>query len=298
MPDLPDLYQSISSGWQGLLGILGALAGIYALQWLAVRLARSIFARRGGKMDISNAEGQARSKRYGTVKQAWVSIIRIVAVSCAIVLTFVIWFPTQQASFVASALVIAIGGFAAQSFLRDVFSGTAILWERWFDVGDSVTVEPWALQGIVETMNLRSTTLRGLNGEEIHIHNAHMYAARVARRGVVNLAIDIFVRDEQAGRALLEEVSGLLPRGATYVVEPLEVLEAEQLGEGLVRVQARCSVPPGREWLIEQFALALLRERDAQSEPQTIVHGPIAFYMDRIAERRFGQAAAPLLTDG
>jgi hypothetical protein len=55
------------------------------------------------------------------------------------------------------------------------------------------------------------------------------------------------------------------------------------MGEGLWRITATGQITPGREWLIEDFALKAINKYGGDS----IVHGPIARYADATAERRF-----------
>ena len=54
----------------------------------------------------------------------------------------------------------------------------------------------------------------------------------------------------------------------------------------------RGAVPPGREWLLESFAIELLRQSDAD---HVIAHGPVAYFADRVAEQRFSRTVAPAL---
>ena len=113
---------------------------------------------------------------------------------------FIFGFPSAGASVLGISLLIAIVGFAAQSVLRDIIAGTMVVAERWFDVGDAITIEPWAMSGIVEAINLRSVKLRGLDGATIRIHNQHMYGVRVARHGIKQFVLEIYVTDAAQGQ--------------------------------------------------------------------------------------------------
>ena len=190
------------------------------------------------------------------------------------------------------SLLIAIIGFAAQSVLRDVIAGTMVVAERWFDVGDAITIEPWGMSGVVEAITLRSVKLRGLGGETMRIHNQHMYGVRVARNGIRPLTIEFYVTDAVKGRELITRVSELLPSGPMHLLSSaLEVEEEQQLGS-LTRLAASGAVPPGREWLLETFAMDLLRELDTD---HVIAHGPVAYLSDTVAAQRFARSVAPSL---
>ena len=52
--------------------------------------------------------------------------------------------------------------------LRDITTGSVMIAERWYGVGDYIIAEPFLnIQGVVEQVSLRSTKLRGLSGEVV-----------------------------------------------------------------------------------------------------------------------------------
>lgn len=73
---------------------------------------------------------------------------------------------------------IAIG-FAAQGILGDLFAAFAILLDKPFKRGDTITYEPGQL-GRVEEIGVKSTRLRALNGELIVVPNARLLSASLA----------------------------------------------------------------------------------------------------------------------
>jgi small-conductance mechanosensitive channel len=65
---------------------------------------------------------------------------------------------------------IAIG-LAAQGLFADLFAALAILFDRPFRVGDSISYDKGSGAGMVEAIGLKSTRIRGGNGEERIIAN-------------------------------------------------------------------------------------------------------------------------------
>jgi small-conductance mechanosensitive channel len=65
---------------------------------------------------------------------------------------------------------IAIG-LAAQGIFADLFAALAILFDRPFRVGDSISYDKGSGSGTVEAIGLKSTRVRGGNGEERIIAN-------------------------------------------------------------------------------------------------------------------------------
>lgn len=259
---------------------------------LIPRLTVALMSRRLRGRRSTDVDEHRRAKRADTTVAVVRSLSRYAAIVIGILGIFAFGFTGAGSTVLGVSLLIAIIGFAAQSVLRDVIAGTMVVAERWFDVGDSITIEPWAMSGIVEAITLRSVKLRGLGGETLRIHNQHMYGVRVARNGIRPLTIEIYVTDAAKGRELITRVSELLPSGPMHLLSSaLEVEEEQQLGT-LTRLAASGAVPPGREWLLESFAIDLLRELDTDG---VIAHGPVTYFTDMVAEQRFSRSVAPSL---
>ncbi|MBX6770609.1 MAG: mechanosensitive ion channel [Chloroflexi bacterium] len=69
---------------------------------------------------------------------------------------------------------------AAQDVLRNAFAGIYLLIERPFRPGETIKVRDFV--GVVETIDLRTTTLRA-NGEVIYVPNAILFAEVLVNRG-------------------------------------------------------------------------------------------------------------------
>jgi hypothetical protein len=194
----------------------------------------------------------------------------------------------RLSALLGATMLVAILGISLNRVLTDIVAGVSMFAERWFTVGDAVVVlAPSELQGVVEEMSLRSTTLRSVTGERIHISNSEIRAIRVLPRGVKELAIELFVTDERAGRRLVESVSALLPEGPTTLLSRPRLEEVEVAGE-LTRLRARARATPGREWLIEDWFCSMLKER---AEEGLLVHGPVVMAADPLAHRTYARAA-------
>jgi hypothetical protein len=184
----------------------------------------------------------------------------------------------------ASAFFMILAGNTLGTLLRDVTFGSMMIAERWYNVGDHVTIEPFGASGVVEVLTPRATKLRALTGEAIWLHNQHVMAARVSSRAVRTIALDVFVNEPERGRTMIERAIRALPAGPTMLARQLKISETEQVGEELWRISAVGQTMPGREWLIEDFAIKAITKQDHE---EVIVHGPIARNADATAERRF-----------
>jgi small conductance mechanosensitive channel len=190
-----------------------------------------------------------------------------------------------------ASLVVVLVGFALQRFLIDILSGFFMQFEGWYEIGDSILVEPWDITGVVEEISLRMTRLRALNGELQYVHNSQVFAVRVLPRGLREVSIELFVRDGEAGRRLFEESAEVMPVGPTEFVRPPWVERIDHLDGQLCHLRGRASLAPEREWLASGFFASVLRER---AEDGLIVHGPVILEYDELARRRFARATGVL----
>ncbi|MSO47428.1 MAG: mechanosensitive ion channel family protein [Thermoleophilia bacterium] len=261
--------------------------------WIVPRATVALLSRRLRGRRSADEDVHLRAKRADTLVAAIRSLSRYAAITAGILGVFIFAVPSAGSTVIGISLLLAVGGFAAQSVLRDIIAGSMMLFERWFDVGDAITIEPWSMSGVVETMSLRSVKLRGLGGETIRIHNQHMYGVRVARRGIREIVLEFYVTDAATGRTLVQKLSDVLPSGPMHLLSALSIEGEEQLGS-LTRFTVRGAVPPGREWLIESFAIAVLKELDEEGG-RVIKHGPVAYFSDSVAESRFARSVAPQL---
>lgn len=276
--------------------ILGAWLITWLVDWITPRLAR-VLARFSDK--ASSPEQVIQLRRLETFLGIGAAVVRVLVVLAAMYLIWRILMPTTApvALIGASAFVAIIAGSTLGPLLRDLTTGTLMIAERWYHVGDHITVEPFVgVSGVVEALTPRSTKLRSLSGEVIWLHNQHIQGVRVMNRGVRTIALDLFVTDLDAGKHVVEQAFRMLPTGPMKVARQEAVTDTEELGGDLWRITATAQTIPGREWLIEDFAVKAILKYDAlKGGDSVIVHGPIARYVSDTAERRFKRAVRPNL---
>ena len=193
----------------------------------------------------------------------------------------------------ASTFFIVFGAATIGLLLRDLTAGAVMIIEKWFTIGDFIKVEPFLdMSGIVEQMTLRSTKLRSLSGEVIWIHNQQIHAVHVTPRGVRTIAVDIFVKDTDAGVGAIQRVVNAMPTGATMLARPLRMTKPEQWGEDMWRITVIGETTPGREWLMEQYFVNSIKkiDEDAKKSEKILALDPIARYADPVADKRFKRA--------
>lgn len=232
-----------------------------------------------------------RLRRIETLIVLAVALIRMILVIIAIYFWWVFAHPGQQPTALvgASALVVIVGSATIGPILRDLAYGGVMMAEHWYGVGDHIRVEPFIdLQGVVERVTLRSTRIRGLNGEIIWISNQNIQGVRVLTKGVRTIALEIFVTDLKKGLNMIEETNLRLPTGPLMVVRPLHIMSKSEVGEGLWHITAIGETAPGREWLLQDYAKQIMQELDDEKHP-IMKTDPISHDADSDAERRFAR---------
>lgn len=267
-------------------GRVVVIVALLALAWAASRVAgvaaRSLLRwRRAGRAHgaIADTGEIANIKREETVISLVRGTVSFVAVAMALYLSLAQFAggADQMKTVVGASFVLLVVAFALQRVLQDVVAGFTIFFERWYSVGDTVVLEPHELQGVVDDVTLRRTRLRSLAGEMIHVANSQITAARIMPRGFKRFAIELYTRDKEAGLAVIAEAASLLPAGPTHLNEPPRVVRVEERSPTLARIRIEATVVPGREWLVNDLFVSLLRER---AERDLFVGAPVVFAVD------------------
>ena len=190
----------------------------------------------------------------------------------------------------ASFLAVVLG-FAVQRFLSDVVAGLLMFFEGWFRIGDTVSIDAWKAQGVVEAVSLRALRIRTIRGEIVHVPNSQVVTLRVIPRGYREVEVELFASEAQKGRELVEGVAPIVPVGSTRFVRRPEIVETESLASDLHRITARCAVAAGREWLADDLLPMLIKER---ADDGLLKHGPVVTFVDERAAQTFARAAGKL----
>lgn len=278
---------------RSLLVLVLSIAAALILGRILAAILRKVVQLIGRRADkVENLNTVNRLRRTETFIVLIIASLRTVLVLFALYFWWVYVHPgTQPTAIVgASAVLAIILGSTLAPALRDIASGGLMMAEHWYGVGDHVRIEPFAdMQGVVERVTLRSTRVRGLNGEVMWVNNQNIAAVRIAPKGIRSLAIELFVRDLAKGEKLVETVNDRLPSGDLLVVSPLVVISTNKVANELWHITAVAETAPGREWLIERYAIDVLKEIDEKARTPVLATEPVARFADSEAEKRFAR---------
>jgi moderate conductance mechanosensitive channel len=211
--------------------------------------------------DATAPEEARRSQRAHAIASLLESVVTTVIWVVA-VLMIIDLLGINLAPLLAGVSIAGIAiGFGAQSFVADVISGLFMLIEDQYGVGD--VVDFGDAQGVVESVTLRTTIVRGVDGTRWYVPNGKIQRVGNRTQGWARAVVDVSVgygNDldqvksvilDAAREALADEALQAKVRG-----EP-EVLGVERLGPEGVTVRLQVQVQAGTQWELQR----VLRER-------------------------------------
>jgi small conductance mechanosensitive channel len=163
----------------------------------------------------------------------------------------------ELAPLIASAGVVGVAvAFGAQNLVRDFLSGMFMMVEDQYGVGD--VVDLGEATGTVETVGLRVTTLRDLNGTVWYVRNGEILRVGNSSQGFAVAVVDLPVsHTTNVERAI--EVAGKVATEATSheplsqdVLEPPEMLGVDQITSDTITLRLTVKVRPGRQWAVQR----------------------------------------------
>ncbi len=278
---------------RSLFVLASALLVAFVLGRLVAYVLRRLTHLLGRQADkTQNLDEVNRLRRFETLIVLSIAVLRTSFIAVAIYFWWLYTHPTQQPTALigASAVFAIVLGGILGPLLRDLAYGSVMMAEHWFGVGDHVRIEPFTdVQGIVERVTLRSTRIRGINGEVIWINNQNIQAVRITPKGLRTIAVELFVNNEKQGLDLIEQANQRLPTGPLMVASPLTPMIIVETGKELWHITVIGETAPGREWLLEKYAITVMQEINDELTKPVLVHEPIARYADNDAEIRFAR---------
>ncbi|MFP5072231.1 mechanosensitive ion channel family protein [Pseudonocardia nantongensis] len=199
---------------------------------------------------------QRRMQRARTIGSVLRSVVSAVVLLVAVMMVMSeLGYPLGPLLAGAGVLGLAIG-FGAQNLVRDFLSGMFMLLEDQYGVGDIVDLGEAI--GEVETVGLRITTIRDLQGTVWYVRNGEILRVGNMSQGhavaVVDLPIahnaDVEDATRLAGRTALER-SGQDDIAAD-VLDPPEVLGVDKIRPEGMTLRLTARVSPGRQWAVQR----------------------------------------------
>jgi moderate conductance mechanosensitive channel len=231
--------------------------------------------RRSGPLD---PEVVARIKRQDTAITLVRNALRYLIFVIVALFVVGIFLRNALPTIGGAAILVAVIGFGAQSFLRDVIAGFSIVFEGQYSVGDFIEVQPQNVSGIVEELGLRMTKIRSLSGEVSYIPNGMMQGVTNYLSGQQRFNVEVQLSDAEA----IPRVLASLDETKDLYLSPPRLLEREET-DGRVRLRILASVLPSMAWLVEENLTERIK---AAAGEESLAANPLVYKVDQANLRR------------
>ena len=264
------MWEDFVTFWttESLWGDLVRIAIYFAAAYLVHRLSRRIARRLLRIGSLANKRSQLRPDRQKTLTSLVASAVTFLSVAVAILLSLNLFIDGDTLLWIVG-LFTAGFGLGARPLISDYLTGVSFLFEDTFDVGEKVDV--MGNEGVVETVNLRTTTLRAPSGEIFVVPNGEIRILRNYSRGRFSSAtITLKVSAEDLSRTLtvLEELGQEAMMLLPNILEPWQIIsESGAIGQQTeLTLVAKAKYSMGAE--MRPRLLALVHERLNEAEIQ------------------------------
>jgi small conductance mechanosensitive channel len=217
----------------------------------------------GAASDDEPAERERRRQRaesLGSVLKGF-STIAIFSVAVLMILGE---FNISLAPLLAGAGIAGVAlGFGAQTVVRDLLAGMFMLVEDQFGVGDVIDVGE--ATGVVETVGLRITRLRDVQGTLWHVPNGEIRRvgnlSQLWARTILDVSIARNTDLTHAMEVIRSAAHDLYTtgEGATILEEP-EVWGVEEIGPDSISIRLAVKTEPSQQFKVARMLRARLKE--------------------------------------
>lgn len=242
---------------------------VLVLAYVVIRFIRLVSPRMQAKLAEKGAFDEEQQKRADTLSRIVQQTLTIVVLVLAgIIILGQIGINVGPILAGAGVLGLAVG-FGAQSLVKDVINGFFILLDNRMNVGDVVQVA--GVAGLVESIDLRVTVLRDLEGKVHIIPNGEISVVsnltKEWARCVLNIGV-AYKEDtdhvcavlKKAGDELLE-----IPEYKEVILEPLEILGVDDFADSQVTIKCMFKTKPIKQWMVaREFRRRVKKAFDAE----------------------------------
>lgn len=265
---LPDWLDSFYQDWgpaiRILLSIVAALIARAILQFAIRRTVKGVsksvrkIEDNGDTSPLAQARLLQRTRTIGSVLgnlATWGLTFTVISVALSEA-------GVSPGAIVAGAGILGAGlGFGAQSLVRDLISGLFIVFEDQYGVGDSVDLG--SASGVVESVGLRVTQVRDLEGTLWFVRNGEILRVGNQSQGWSRVVIDVAL----AYQTNVSKAQEVLAKAAKSVkgksIAPAEIWGINALsGDQVVIRLVQKTKPEHKDDLARELRLAVKTELD------------------------------------
>jgi small conductance mechanosensitive channel len=215
--------------------------------WILKRLAVKKFENTTAKKEEVR-EGSSRLRTLVLLLN-WLGTILIILTVTYLTLDE---FGINMAPILASLGIVGLAlGFGGQYLIRDIINGIFILIEGQYNLNDIVQIGEFS--GVVESVNLRRTTLRDVEGRAIYIPNGEIKTVVNFTKGYGQTVLDIRISYKEnvdhvmeVMEKVVEEMRQIPKYGK--LIKNFEMFGVENLGESEITLRCRFKTRASKQW--------------------------------------------------
>ncbi|MDD5585481.1 MAG: mechanosensitive ion channel [Alphaproteobacteria bacterium] len=260
-----DVEAIVASAWgQRILGSVFTIAATVVIVVLVYEMLQATIERklnpRDAKGDIVEANARARTL-LPMVRNAAMIVLAVIAGMVTLSELGI-----DTAPLLAGAGVIGVAvGFGSQTLVKDFLTGMFILLEDSLAVGDLVQIGD--NKGNVESITMRTVRLRDRDGS-LHVLPFSSITSIINRSktfsyALINLSVG-YDSDLQHVMEVMRDEGEKLRADKAFshlILEPIEVLGVESLGDSAINVSCRIKAAPGKQYDIKRAYLLRIKQR-------------------------------------
>ena len=259
-------FRTRDLGWDVVATSLGKTLLIVLVAFIAYRLVK-LLVRRIVTHEIDAEDPivkrlrEQRAQTLGSLLNN-VALVLIVTFAALTILNLFVQIGPLLAGVGVAGLAISFG---AQSLVKDVISGTFILIEGQFGIGDVVRIGDTA--GLVEKVTLRTTSLRDAEGVVHIIPNGEITKVSNLTKTWSRSVIDVGVAYRENVDRVIKVLTALGnefhldPVWGELLLEPPEVLGIQAFADSAVIVRLQAKTLPLKQWEVSRELRRRIKNR-------------------------------------
>lgn len=267
MSDVADWIASVwdNYGYEVIVTVSSILAGVVMLVILRRALGRWSDRIQETYAASDDPADRQQGQRLTTITGV-MSIMLSIIVWVTVALTIMAVWGIPMTAFLAVGTTIGVAvGFGAQDFIKDVIGGFFILVEDQYAIGDIVTIAD--VSGTVETITIRTTILRDLDGNRHHVPNGEIRVASNLTSGYSQVVIDVpvsYETDLDVALAVVTDEAMSMSVDDDWVSAFLEepsILGVNKLDSSAVDIRVLLTTVSEERWRVKRAFLKRIKQR-------------------------------------
>jgi small conductance mechanosensitive channel len=234
--------------------------------FLLIIITRISFTRIANVMSRrSRGKEEARLNRANTLSVSFQSLARVIIIFGGLLLMLEEAGVDIKTVLGGAAIIGLAFAFGAQNLMRDYFTGFMIMLEDQYELGDIVSIGN--ITGTVETVNMRTTVLRDIEGRVHFIPNGEVKQVTNRTYGWAQAVFDINVAYKENVDHVMEVLMDCAnelrqdPEFSSYILAEPNMLGVNNFGDAAVQIKFMLKTRPDKMWPVRRELLRRIKNR-------------------------------------